>query len=168
MRAGQHEIDLLVRDLTMPGFGEFGLVFEEAFHLGAALKLAGGIAFYGLGDNTGDGLIADHQLAMLFGFLEPIPVGRRKAPEARFHPGLHLLEGLTAHLQAFQLALRGKDGLGKFVLGRFAKLVVQAFDLCAALTKGIPQVEMKARIAGEAFEIVKDHNIGFLGLRIDI
>ncbi|MEM6972578.1 MAG: hypothetical protein AAF577_07210 [Pseudomonadota bacterium] len=80
--------------------GQGGLGFEEALDLGLALQPAGGKAFEGVGEDGGDGLVADHDLAMAGAALEAIARRRVEAPiaveGARPHPVLGLLAVLLA------------------------------------------------------------------------
>jgi len=58
-----------------------------------------------------------------------------KTPIARRHARLHFLDGLAPVLLAFQLALRGEDGLDETPFGAVFEFEIQAFDGGTALVE---------------------------------
>nr|WP_228185782.1 hypothetical protein [Stappia indica] len=146
-----------------------GLAFQEALHLGNALQPAAGEGLQGLLDDAGKRLVAHQELAVSGNLLVAIAVGRREAPVAGHHPGLHLLDHLAAVLLALQLALGGEDGLDELALGRVLKTEVQALDAGAAHAERFSELDVELGVAGKALQIVEDDDVVLaIGLGIEI
>ena len=149
-------------------FGKLWLCFQEPLHLCLREKPPTGKAFHCLCDNGRQRLVTHQKLTVDPIRRVAVTYGRVKHPVAFLDARLHLLDYLTAVLFAFQFALRCKNRFNEFSFGRVVQLEVQACDQCAARLKLPPQLDMELGIARKSFQVIKDNDIVFVWLRIEI
>nr|WP_316364632.1 hypothetical protein [Candidatus Thiodiazotropha sp. CDECU1] len=75
-------------------------------------------------------------------------------------PRFGFLAGLAANLLAFQLALRREQRLHELAFRRIVKTVVEAFQPRPEIFHRVAQLPVKHGVAGQPFEVVKNHDIG--------
>tara|TARA_R110002072_G_scaffold150788_2_gene299363 strand:+ start:5039 stop:5725 length:687 start_codon:yes stop_codon:yes gene_type:complete len=158
-RVAQYVRDALERDFARAIAREVGGVFEEALDLGMAAETTGGKAVEGLTHDIRKRRMRHKHLATPPYGLVPIADRGGMHPIAGLHPCFHLLRDLAPVLLALQRTLGGHDGLDKLAFRRLVKGEVQALYACTARAECVAQVKMKARIAGEALEVVEDDDV---------
>nr|WP_240534955.1 hypothetical protein [Notoacmeibacter marinus] len=166
-RLGQDIGDPLLGDLARPVARELREGLEEAFDFRLRLEPACGVTLEGIANDGCEWLVRDEQLSMAFHGLVRIADRRIVDPVAVFHPSAHLLGDLSAILLSLQRALGGDDGFDELTLGRIVELEVEAFDRRLPRPERIAQIEMEARIAGKALQIVEDDGKALVRLGVE-